>query len=49
LERALSAYKDEKRGSTMILLQSNISEAELKENVPILDEFPLVKFNVTEK
>jgi DNA polymerase epsilon subunit 1 len=49
LERSLSAYKDEKRGATMILLQSNIDDTELKENVPTLDEFPIVKFNVAEK
>ena len=49
LERSLSAYKDEKRGATMILLQSNLNEADLKQNCPVLDEFPLVKLHVTEK
>jgi hypothetical protein len=45
----LSTYKDEKRGATLILLQSNIDEAELKQNAPSLDEFPLIKLNVAEK
>lgn len=49
LEKALSAYKDEKRGATFLLLQSNVDEAELKKNVPIIDEFPIIKINVQEK
>ncbi len=49
LERALSQYKDDKRGPTYLLLQSNIDELELKQTVPILDEFPIIKINVPEK
>jgi DNA polymerase epsilon subunit 1 len=49
LERALSSYKDEKRGSTILLLQSNIDEIELKKNVPIIDDFPIIKINVQER
>jgi hypothetical protein len=49
LEKALSAYKDEKRGATFLLLQSNVDEIELKKNVPIIDEFPIIKINVQER
>lgn len=49
LDKALSAYKDGKHGATLVLIQSNIDESELKQNVPMLDEFPLIKFNVAEK
>jgi hypothetical protein len=45
----LAAYKDEKRGATLVLLQSNIDEAELKKNVGALNDFPIVKVNVQEK
>ncbi|RNA10734.1 DNA polymerase epsilon catalytic subunit A [Brachionus plicatilis] len=49
LDKIFSAYKDEKRGSTIILLQSNVEELELKENVPRLEDFPIIKFNIAEK
>lgn len=49
LDKALSMYKDEKRGATFVMLQSNIDELELKQHVPTLDEFPIIKINVTEK
>ena len=49
LERALSSYKDEKRGSTFLLLQSNVDEMELKKNVPIIDDFPIIRINVQER
>jgi DNA polymerase epsilon subunit 1 len=49
LDRALAAYKDEKRGATYIALQSNIDDVELRESVPIIDDFPIVKINVKEK
>lgn len=49
LDRSLSMYKDEKRGSTMIALQSNLNDAELISQVPTLDDFPLVKINIEEK
>ncbi len=49
LEKSLQMYKDEKRGSTYLLLQSNIDEADLKHSVPILDDFPLIGINVKER
>lgn len=49
LDKSLSAYKDEKRGATILLLQSNIDEAELKKSVPSIDDFPIIKINVQEK
>lgn len=49
LERSLQLYKDEKRGATYLLLQSNVSETELKQNVPILEQFPVIKINVKER
>lgn len=49
LDKVLSAYKEQKRGATMILLQSNLNDSELRQNCPTLDEFPIVRFNVTEK
>jgi DNA polymerase epsilon subunit 1 len=49
LDRALSAYKDEKRGATYIALQSNIDETELRKSVPVLDDFPIVRLNIKEK
>lgn len=49
LDKALSAYKDAKHGPTLIMLQSNVDELELKQNVPMLNEFPLIKVNVAEK
>lgn len=49
VDKALSAYKDGKHGATIVLLQSNIDETELKQSVPMLDEFALVKINVVEK
>ena len=42
-------YKDEKRGSTVILMQSNMDELELRENMPIVDTFPIVKLHIQEK
>ena len=49
LDRCLSAYKDEKRGATLVLLQSNVDDVELKKNVSSLNDFPIVKVNVQEK
>ena len=49
LDRCLATYKDEKRGATLVLLQSNVDEVELKKNVSALNDFPLVKVNVPEK
>lgn len=49
LDKALSAYKDAKHGPTLLLLQSNVDENELKQQVPMLDEFPIIKINVAEK
>jgi DNA polymerase epsilon subunit 1 len=49
LDRSLSLYKDEKRGSTLLLLQSNIDESTLKANIPLIDDFPIVKINVQER
>ena len=42
-------YKDEKRVSTVILMQSNMDELELRENMPIVDTFPIVKLHIQEK
>ena len=49
LDRSLAAYKDEKRGATLILLQSNIDESELKKQIGALNDFPIVKVNAQEK
>ncbi len=49
LDRCLAAYKDEKRGATLVLLQSNVDDVELKKNVSTLNDFPIVKVNVQEK
>ena len=49
LDKSLQMYKDEKRGATYLLLQSNIAEKELKQHVPMLDEFPVVNVNVKER
>ena len=49
LDRCLASYKDEKRGATLVLLQSNVDEIELKKNVSALNDFPIVKVNVQEK
>ena len=49
LDKALSSYKDEKRGATLIALQSNLVESEFLQNVPALNGFPIIKLNVQEK
>ena len=49
LDKALLSYKDGKHGPTLVLLQSNIDEIELKQNLPTLDEFPIIRVNVVEK
>jgi hypothetical protein len=49
LEKSLQMYKDEKRGSTYLLLQSNIDESDLKHSVPILDDFRLIRINVKKR
>jgi len=49
VDRALAAYKDEKRGPTVVLLQSNLKEDELREHMPTFDDFPIIKLNVDEK
>ncbi|KAJ8035463.1 DNA polymerase epsilon catalytic subunit A [Holothuria leucospilota] len=48
IHRLLSAYKDEKRGPTIIAVQSSSTNEELYQLVPNLSEFPLVRIHVTD-
>ncbi|XP_037072699.1 DNA polymerase epsilon catalytic subunit A-like [Pollicipes pollicipes] len=46
LTRALQAYKDEKRGPTVIAVQSQLEFGSLYAQLPILGDFPLVPVHV---
>ncbi|XP_075222044.1 DNA polymerase epsilon catalytic subunit 1 [Lycorma delicatula] len=43
IQRALQAYKDEKRGPSLILFQSQKEMDSLNQMLPILQEFPVVR------
>nr|CAB3265004.1 DNA polymerase epsilon catalytic subunit A-like [Phallusia mammillata] len=42
LQRYLTAYKDERRGPTLIAYQSSLEVADLRSNLPIASEMPVV-------
>ncbi|XP_071842245.1 DNA polymerase epsilon catalytic subunit A-like isoform X3 [Apostichopus japonicus] len=46
ISRLLTAYKDEKRGPTIIAVQSSSTNEELYQLIPNLGEFPLVRLHV---
>ncbi|XP_073410903.1 DNA polymerase epsilon catalytic subunit A [Dendrobates tinctorius] len=48
IQRLLLSYKDERRGPTLIALQSNWSPKRLTSGMPVLEEFPLVPVHVTD-
>ena len=48
LQKALAAYKDEKRGPTLISIQSPMDFATWCNFVPVMNDFPLVPIHITE-
>ncbi|XP_014670833.1 PREDICTED: DNA polymerase epsilon catalytic subunit A-like [Priapulus caudatus] len=48
VHRHLTAYKDEKRGPTVIAVQSQQDFAHLTASMPVMADFPLVPVNVTD-
>uniref|UniRef100_A0A8C3L7G5 DNA polymerase epsilon catalytic subunit n=1 Tax=Chrysolophus pictus TaxID=9089 RepID=A0A8C3L7G5_CHRPC len=48
IQRLLLGYKDERRGPTLIAVQSNWELKRLASGIPILEEFPLVPIRVTD-
>lgn len=48
IQRLLLSYKDERRGPTLIALQSNWPPKRLTSGMPVLEEFPLVPVHVTD-
>ncbi|XP_065594891.1 DNA polymerase epsilon catalytic subunit A [Cyrtonyx montezumae] len=48
IQRLLLGYKDERRGPTLIAVQSNWELKRLASSIPILEEFPLVPIRVTD-
>ncbi|XP_066459860.1 DNA polymerase epsilon catalytic subunit A [Eleutherodactylus coqui] len=48
IQRLLLSYKDERRGPTLIALQSNGSPKRLTSGMPVLEEFPVVPVRVTD-
>ncbi|EPY88299.1 polymerase (DNA directed), epsilon [Camelus ferus] len=49
IQRFLLAYKEERRGPTLIAVQSNWELKRLAGEVPVLEEFPLVPVRVADK
>uniref|UniRef100_A0A8D1TG87 DNA polymerase epsilon catalytic subunit n=1 Tax=Sus scrofa TaxID=9823 RepID=A0A8D1TG87_PIG len=49
IQRFLLAYKEERRGPTLIAIQSNWEMKRLVSEVPVLEEFPLVPIHVADK
>ncbi|XP_077483057.1 DNA polymerase epsilon catalytic subunit 1 isoform X2 [Amblyomma americanum] len=49
IQRALALYRDEKKGPTMVAVQSCVSLEELKSTMPGLFEFPVVPMHVDDK
>ncbi|KAJ7309581.1 hypothetical protein JRQ81_007633, partial [Phrynocephalus forsythii] len=48
IQRLLLAYKDERRGPTLLAVQSNWDVKRLAGGMPVLEEFPLVPVQVTD-
>ncbi|KAM8961963.1 DNA polymerase epsilon catalytic subunit A [Pelodytes ibericus] len=48
IQRLLLSYKDERRGPTLIAMQSNWAWRRLAGGMPVLEEFPLVPVRVTD-
>ncbi|KAL1460882.1 hypothetical protein WDU94_012820, partial [Cyamophila willieti] len=48
LSRALTAYKEEKRGPTMLCLQTRLDSATLTASMPVLQDFPTVSIHITD-
>ncbi|XP_040208047.1 DNA polymerase epsilon catalytic subunit A [Rana temporaria] len=48
IQRLLLSYKDERRGPTLIAVQSNWPLKRLTSGMPVLEEFPLVPVRVTD-
>ncbi|CAH2294918.1 DNA polymerase epsilon catalytic subunit A [Pelobates cultripes] len=48
IQRLLLSYKDERRGPTLIAMQSNWPWKRLAGGMPVLEEFPLVPVRVTD-
>ncbi|XP_075753979.1 DNA polymerase epsilon catalytic subunit A isoform X1 [Pelodiscus sinensis] len=48
IQRLLLAYKDERRGPTLIAVQSNWAVKQLASGIPVLEEFPMVPMRVTD-
>ncbi|KAG2471169.1 DPOE1 polymerase, partial [Polypterus senegalus] len=49
LQRALLNYKDERRGPTLIAIQSNWDLKRLSSGMPVLEEFPVVPVHVVDE
>ncbi|MEJ1281892.1 polymerase (DNA directed) epsilon [Cricetulus griseus] len=49
IQRFLLAYKEERRGPTLIAVQSNWELCRLASEIPVLEEFPLVPVRVADK
>ncbi|XP_059569609.1 DNA polymerase epsilon catalytic subunit A isoform X2 [Alligator mississippiensis] len=48
IQRLLLGYKDERRGPTLIAVQSNWDLKQLVSGIPVFEEFPLVPVRVTD-
>uniref|UniRef100_A0A8D8VQ89 DNA polymerase epsilon catalytic subunit n=3 Tax=Cacopsylla melanoneura TaxID=428564 RepID=A0A8D8VQ89_9HEMI len=48
LSRALSAYKEEKRGPTMLCLQTRLDNSALTTSMPVLQDFPTVSIHISD-
>uniref|UniRef100_A0A452IMV0 DNA polymerase epsilon catalytic subunit n=1 Tax=Gopherus agassizii TaxID=38772 RepID=A0A452IMV0_9SAUR len=48
IQRLLLGYKDERRGPTLIAVQSNWDVKRLVSGIPVFEEFPLVPMRVTD-
>ncbi|XP_043385547.1 DNA polymerase epsilon catalytic subunit A isoform X2 [Chelonia mydas] len=48
IQRVLLGYKDERRGPTLIAVQSNWDVKQLASGIPVFEEFPLVPVRVTD-
>jgi Domain of unknown function (DUF1744). len=48
LSRALSSYKEEKRGPTLLCVQSRVNSAVLCTGMPVLQDFPIVNIHISD-
>lgn len=46
LQKTLQVYKDEKRGPTLLAIQSTMSPKDLQQNIPSILDFPVVPIHV---